>query len=119
MIDYFYMGGPLFMSLISIAGLASVALAVLAIFKYFRGQPISQKLLKFVLIAGSMAFMLGILGQVLGLYQAMSAIQQAGAVSPALLAGGFQVSLVPPMYGLILFILSLVSYLGLIFLSRD
>jgi len=66
-----------------------------------------------------MAFMLGILGQVLGLYQAMSAIQQAGAVSPALLAGGFQVSLVPPMYGLILFILSLVSYLGLIFLSRD
>jgi len=33
MIDYFYMGGPLFMSLISIAGLASVAVAVLAIFK--------------------------------------------------------------------------------------
>lgn len=112
------MGGPLFMSLISIAGLAAIILAVLALFKYFTGQPVTQKLQKSVPIAGSMAFMLGVLGQVLGLYQAMSAIQEAGAVSPALLAGGFQVSLVPPIYGLILFILSLISYLGLMFLSK-
>lgn len=118
MIDYFYMGGPLFMSLISIAAIAMIITSIISFAHYFKGQTISRRLQKSIPIAGSMAFMLGILGQVLGLYQAMSAIQEMGAVSPALLAGGFQVSLVPPIYGLIIFIISLISYMAIILLSK-
>ncbi len=59
-----------------------------------------------ILFLGSFAFLLGMLGQVLGMIQAMGAIEQAGDISPALIAGGFKVSLLAPVYGFVLFIIS-------------
>jgi len=41
-----------------------------------------------------------------GFYEAMHAIQQGGDISPAMIAGGFQVSLLAPMYGFFLLLLS-------------
>lgn len=113
MFDYFYAGGPLFMSLISIAGLVALFFIIKTTSKVMQGKTISQAELRNIPVAGSTAFILGILGQVIGLYQAMSAIQQAGDVSPALLAGGFQVSMIAPIYGMILFVISLIAYLAI------
>lgn len=57
---------------------------------------------------GLFALVFGILGQLIGLYQAFIAIEQAGAISPALLAGGLKVSMITTLYGILIF---LVSYL--------
>lgn len=111
MIDFYYEGGPLFMSLVTLAGLVAFGLLTEVLIKMTRGNEPSSKKLKSIPIAGSIAFMMGMLSQVIGLYQAVSAIQAAGDVSPALIAGGFQVSLIAPIYGLILFMLSLIAYL--------
>lgn len=113
MIDFFYAGGPLFMSLISMAGLVALFFIIKTVSKAAQGQTISQAELRNIPVAGSTAFILGILGQVIGLYDAMSAIQAAGDVSPAMLAGGFQVSMIAPMYGMILFVISLIAYLAI------
>jgi biopolymer transport protein ExbB/TolQ len=111
MIKYFYEGGPLFMSLVTILGLVAIGFIINVIIGIIKGKKPSSGQLKNIPIAGSAAFMMGILAQAIGLYQAMTAIQAAGDISPAIVAGGFQVSLIAPIYGLILFIFTLITYI--------
>ncbi len=98
MIDLFYMGGPLFMSLISICHLAMFV----AIIMHFRGA----NALTYVRELGLLALALGILGQLIGLFEAFKAIEMMGDVSPAMLAGGLKVSSITTLYGLVGFIIS-------------
>jgi len=98
MIDLFYMGGPLFMSLISICQLAMF----IAIIMHFRGSDS----LNYVRELGLLGLALGILGQLIGLFEAFKAIEIIGDVSPALLAGGLKVSSITTLYGLLGFIIS-------------
>ena len=62
---------------------------------------------------GLFALVFGIFAQLLGLYQAFSFIEKAGAISPALLAGGIKVSMIPTLYGMIIFLISYLMWLGL------
>lgn len=55
---------------------------------------------------GGFAAVWGILGQGIGIYEACIAIQEVKDVSPALLAGGFQVSMITALYGIMIFLLS-------------
>lgn len=57
---------------------------------------------------GLLALATGFFYQMLGLYQACGAIQQAGDISLGLMAGGYKVSLIAVMYGLLIYALSLV-----------
>jgi biopolymer transport protein ExbB/TolQ len=63
--------------------------------------------------------MLGILAQTIGIYQALVAIQQMGNVSPAIIFGGFKVSMIAPMYGLIIFVITLIIRLVLPFFTSQ
>jgi biopolymer transport protein ExbB/TolQ len=40
------------------------------------------------------------------MYGALSSIQAAGDISPALIAGGIRISLIAPLYGFILFLIA-------------
>lgn len=95
------------MTIISLAGLAGVGFLVLIIKNRLAGKKANQQHLQGLVIAGSLAFILGLLGQAIGMYQAMAAIQKVGDVSPALMAGGFQVSLIAPIYGALIFVITL------------
>lgn len=66
---------------------------------------------------GLFTLVVGILSQLIGLYQAFSAIEQAGAVSPALLAGGLKVSMITTIYGMVIFVLSWLIWLVLDYLA--
>ena len=59
---------------------------------------------------GGFAAVWGILGQGIGIYQACVAIQEVEDVSPALLAGGFQISMITALYGIIIFLISHISW---------
>ena len=63
-----------------------------------------------IIFIGSFAFLYGLLGQIMGLYGALLAIQAAGNISPAIMAGGLRVSLIAPLYGFILFLISSVVW---------
>ncbi len=67
--------------------------------------------LKLVKSTGLLAAITGILGQLIGLFSAFEAIQQMGSVSPAMLAGGIKVSMITTIYGVIIYLLSIVLYL--------
>jgi biopolymer transport protein ExbB/TolQ len=52
----------------------------------------------------------GILGQLIGLYSAFRAIEQAGDISPALVFGGIKVSMITTFYGIFIYLLSLLLW---------
>lgn len=69
-----------------------------------------RSMVNLVLQLGVLGFFLGILSQAVGLIQAFQAIEQVGQVSPAMLAGGLKVSMIAPVYGLIILIVAFVGW---------
>lgn len=57
---------------------------------------------------GLLALATGFFYQLLGVSQICGVLQQAGDIAPALMAGGFKVSLIAAMYGLLIYGASLV-----------
>mgnify|MGYP001394873735 CR=1 FL=1 len=57
---------------------------------------------------GLLALAVGALGQIIGLYGAFKGIEEMGQVSQQMMAGGLRVSSITTMYGLIIYIISLV-----------
>lgn len=98
MIQLFQEGGVLFMSIISI-------LLLFLLFQFFRAKS------KLVYI-GSLACCTGVLGTSIGLYSALHAIPELGGVSQEMLANGLRVASITGIYGLLVFIISIVlSYI--------
>ena len=92
-IELFYQGGVLFMSILTVLLLGSIV-------SYFK---FPEKIKLF----GNMSLAVGLLGTFIGLYTAFEFIQQSGNVSPAILAGGLKVAFTTTMYGLIIYIFSI------------
>ncbi len=57
---------------------------------------------------GLVALMTGILGTLTGLFSAAESIQAAGDVSQGLLWGGIRVALITVLYGMVIYMISLV-----------
>ncbi|MCW0483959.1 MotA/TolQ/ExbB proton channel family protein [Gaoshiqia sediminis] len=110
LIDLFYEGGPLFMSIITIWGIGMLVFSVQKIIHFFVQQKFTQNSLGLILLFGSLAIVTGFLGQAIGMLMAFDAIEAAGDISPALIAGGLKVSMITPLYGTIIFIFSLIVW---------
>ncbi|WP_082305051.1 MotA/TolQ/ExbB proton channel family protein [Persicobacter sp. CCB-QB2] len=109
--QFFYEGGWLFMSMVTIA-----ALAMLVFFGIALGKRTDPKRAQFYLTItndlGLLALMIGLLGQIIGLYQAMEYIAEMGEVSMQLLAGGIKVSSHTTLYGFFWFIITKLLIVG-------
>ncbi len=57
---------------------------------------------------GLLALMTGILGNLLGLFSAAESIEAAGDVSTGLIWGGIRIALISTLYGMVIYIASLV-----------
>jgi len=95
------MGGPLFMGLLTII----FVLLIVAILMEFKGksQFYSLSLIKEI---GILALVVGLFGQLIGLYQMFGVVEQIGDISPTLLIGGLKVSLISTLYGLLILIIA-------------
>jgi hypothetical protein len=107
LIETYEMGGPFFMFIITLLGLSMFFFAVKSGIKIFVKKNYSGKGINYILMFGSLSFIFGLLAQAIGMFQAFEAIQQAGDISPALVAGGLRVSMIAPLYGVFWFILSI------------
>jgi len=94
MIKLFYMGGPLFMSILTIE---LIFLLVAA-----------WKAPAWVKEIGLIALMTGIMSVFTSLYHAFDAIQLVGDISTSALAAGLKVTLIPIIYGVLIYVLSLI-----------
>ena len=105
--ELFKMGGTLFMSIITILGISMIIYSVKSFIAVFVKKNYNGKGVNYILMYGSLAFIIGLLGQAIGMFGAFAAIQAAGDISPAIIAGGLRVSMITPLYGVIYFILSI------------
>ncbi|AXP81050.1 MotA/TolQ/ExbB proton channel family protein [Mariniflexile rhizosphaerae] len=94
MLDLFYEGGSLFMTILTI-----LLLGVIVCFWKFP---------EWIKEVGLLALSFGILGQIIGLYGAFKGIEQMGQVSQEMMAGGLKVSSITTIYGLLIYIISLI-----------
>jgi biopolymer transport protein ExbB/TolQ len=116
---YINAGGPAMWPLIIIG----IAVLVIAAKKgndlYFKDGLTNAQLEKginAIIFWGAFSVVLGLFAHFMGVYQAMQAISQAPAISPAIVAGGYAVSLITILTGLIIFLISAV--LWVVFRSR-
>lgn len=110
-------GGP-FMWPLVIIGLVILGLSIKKTIDLFqhtdRGADTLRKGLPVILQLGLFCFIWGLLAQAVGLYQMLSAIEGVGGeVAPALLAGGLKVSMIAPIFGLIILALSAAMWFAL------
>ena len=117
MIDLFYAGGQMAMSLLTIVGVISMVMLIISTMQITKSDESYKKSLTWARELGLFAIILGIFFQLTGLYQAFQAIELAGNISPALLAGGLKVSSIPSLYGMLIFIVTWVGYFGIKWMS--
>lgn len=109
--NHWFEGGPLFMTLIYLMWLAVIIqVATFWLKKGTAERPSLVKLNESILFTGSLAFLTGILGQVLGVFQALTILETMTDVSANLIAGGLRVSFIPPLYGFVLLIISVILW---------
>lgn len=107
--EIYYVGGPLFMGIISLLALLTIAVFILKVFQVVKHK-YTLKWLDLILLAGSVAIAAGVLAQIIGIVQALQAIRTAGDISPQLVMEGAIVSFYAPIYGFIVFIFSMSFY---------
>ncbi len=118
MIELFYMGGPLFMSILTIIGTIMLILAVMNAITIYSNKTDGTTPRKSAMVkdAGLLAFVCGILGTSIGLFSGFQAIEEAGDVSFGMMVGGLKVAIITTIYGFIIYFISLVIWLLLSFL---
>ena len=95
------------MFIITLLGLSMFFFVIKSGIKIFVKKNYAGKGINYILMFGSLSFIFGLLTQAVGMFQAFEAIQQLGDISPAMVAGGLQVSLIAPLYGVFFFIISI------------
>ncbi|MBN1115750.1 MAG: MotA/TolQ/ExbB proton channel family protein [Bacteroidales bacterium] len=112
--NLFFMGGALFMSVLTLLLLIMAVWIIYHLVVALKSQQASQERALSKIATGKsiglFAMVTGIFGQLLGIYSAFSAIEQAGDISPALVYGGIKVSMITTLYGIIIYLLSLILW---------
>ncbi len=121
--NLFFMGGTLFMSILTIL---LVIMITWILYHFIAGYNSKESNLEIVRrrmgygkSIGLFAMITGIFGQLIGFYEAFSAIENAGDISPGLVYGGIKVSMITTLYGISIYLISLMLWFAAsIFIER-
>jgi len=117
MFNLFFQGGPLFMGVLTILLFTVIVLSVYFLYlisrREYKSLDLTLKKLKFIKTTGIYALVIGILGQLIGLYSAFTYIEAAREISPVILAGGLRISMITTIYGMIIFLISYLFWAAL------
>jgi len=117
MADLFYMGGPLFMGILTTLLVIMLATSVYFFVMISSGNAADKSnfshKLTYVKSVGLFTMITGILGQLIGLVEAFKAIEAAMDISPAIMAGGLKVSMITTLYGMLIYLISIIIWFAL------
>jgi len=109
--EWFVMGGSLFMSILTILLVIIVAVAIYFAITISSGKASDKESfryqLRYVKSLGLFTMITGILGQMIGLFSTFIAIEGAGDISPAMIAGGLKISMITSLTGVVIFLISI------------
>ncbi len=110
--DLYVAGGAQFMHAISIPFIGNLILIVITIFQIIQKKTVNQKLIEMGKQLGGLALALGVIGTVVGLFQAFDALESSQDIIPfPVIMGGLKVAIITVLYGLIVYCISLVAYI--------
>ena len=113
-------GGMPFMAPLSFIFLTIIALIASAILSAIRKKRINEKILEFIRQLGGLALAFGTFGTIVGLYFAFKSLSEMEETLPLnVIMGGLKVGLITVIYGLIIFLISLVAFIGLQALNKN
>jgi biopolymer transport protein ExbB/TolQ len=116
MFELFYLGGPLFMGILTLIFVAMIIVSFINGLPVLKGYAEIEKgrnKISYIKSVGLFALIIGILGQLIGLFEAFKAIEQVNDISPAMMAGGLKVSMITTLYGLFIYAISFLIWFGL------
>lgn len=108
----FFVNGGLFMWPMLVMALIIVFLSVKNFIAIYitKNSANSSSSVNSILFWAGMCTLLGFFAHYLGIYNAMHSIQAAKDISPVILAGGYQVSLIPILSGITILFFSLILW---------
>lgn len=109
--DLLYEGGPLFMSALTIILLFLCIWSVICFIPLFQQKKSADirlsKRVSFIKSIGLFALMVGVLGQLIGMYGMFFEIQEIGDLSIKVFFGGLKVAMISTIYGILIYLLSI------------
>lgn len=112
-------GGIPFMIPIDISLVAVIAVMVFLFSKQLTGKTLPAVWLETLRHLGSLSLVIGAFGTLVGLFQAFGALGEIKEGLPFyVIAGGMQVALITVLYGSIVYMLAMISYLILKILGK-
>lgn len=112
--DLFLLGGPVYMSILTVLLVIMIAwIFYHFIAGYYSQQTIREKVLRklgYGKSIGLFAMITGIFVQLIGFYKAFSVIEKAGDISSGLLYGGIKKSMITTLYGIFIYLFSLIFW---------
>lgn len=106
MFSLFSQGGPLFMGILTLILFALLAVFVKSFGKKDDEKQLNQSL-QWMKSIGTLGLVVGIFGQLIGLFTAFSIIETSQGISSNILASGLKVSLITTLYGVLIYIIYL------------
>ncbi|WP_117880057.1 MotA/TolQ/ExbB proton channel family protein [Aureibaculum luteum] len=107
-------GGPTFMYPL----LLILFLVIVLIIQGFLKKESSDKTIKLISSITLFALVWGFLGQLIGMIGGFDSIQIANQISPGVLAGGLKVSLLPPVFGMVVFLIGRLGIIALTWIKK-
>lgn len=112
--DLFFMGGTLFMSILTILLISMIAWFLYHFIVAYSSRQLSTEIvlrrMGYGKSIGLFALITGILGQLIGFYGAFSVLETAADISPAMVYAGIKVSMITTLYGMSIYLISLLIW---------
>lgn len=112
-------GGQPFMLVMDLLGMANIGLLLYIILKRTSQKITPEKPLELMKHFGGLALAWGAFATFVGLFQAFGALEEMKETLPfSVISGGLKVGLITVLYGFIIYMLTLVAYLGVRFTGK-
>lgn len=114
MYDIYVEGGTMFMHPLSLIFLINLGLIIFVLIARFQKKNINKNILEAIRQLGGLALAWGVFSTVVGLFFAFDALEGMKETLPLnVIMGGLKVALITIIYGLIIFMISLISFISL------
>lgn len=110
MFDFLKTGGILGMSMITCCAILVLIFTIVKGYDVFKRGVYDKNGLVGIIFFGSLAPLIGIIWQMIGMMQAFTAIREAADISPSIVMGGIKVSMYAPLFGLIVLFFSAILW---------
>lgn len=114
MYDIYVSGGLMFMHSLTLIFLINLSLIIFVLIAKLQKKTVKENILEIIRQLGGLALAWGIFSTVIGLFFAFDDLAGMKETLPLnVIMGGLKVALITILYGLIIFMISLISFIGL------